>query len=76
MCSVKRRDAEPEDCDACGKRSATRVRAYSLPPPLSEGSPFVPIECYELQCWSCGRRGKITRYVFVEPSEPSRRRRR
>lgn len=54
------RDGVPEDCEVCGKRQATRVRDYPLPPPLSEGSPFMPVECYELQCWGCGRKTKKT----------------
>lgn len=73
MCSMKA--GEPEDCDACDKRAATRVRSYPLPPSLSEGSPFMPVACYELQCWNCGRRGKHMQYVFVTPpkTKPNRR---
>lgn len=70
------KDGEPEDCNACGKRSATRVRNYPLPPPLSEGSPFAAVDCYESQCWNCGRRTKKTSYVFVTVTPLKAKRRR
>lgn len=62
-------ESAPECCDACGSHRAVRIRDYPLPPPLSDGSPFVPVECYEVQCWACGRRGKHTRYVFADTAK-------
>ena len=59
-------DGEPDVCPACQSDRASRVRTHAKPivvrcADLPKG--MVPLETYDVRCWTCGEESTITRYV-------------